>query len=63
MKNCILIGVAGGSGSGKITVANNLVNAFKAEDATLLEQDAYYRELTNMTLEEKAKVNFDHPIQ
>ena len=61
MKNCILIGVAGGSGSGKTTVANNLVNAFKAEDATLLEQDAYYRELTNMTLEEKAKVNFDHP--
>ncbi|MCF2613275.1 uridine kinase [Fusobacterium perfoetens] len=61
MKNCILIGVAGGSGSGKTTVANNLVKAFKAEDATLLEQDAYYRELTNMTLEEKAKVNFDHP--
>ncbi len=44
-----------------VTVANNLVKAFKAEDATLLEQDAYYRELTNMTLEEKAKVNFDHP--
>lgn len=61
MKNCILIGVAGGSGSGKTTVANNLVKAFKAEDATLLEQDAYYRELINMTLEEKAKVNFDHP--
>lgn len=61
MKNCILIGVAGGSGSGKTTVANNLVKAFKAEDATLVEQDAYYRELINMTLEEKAKVNFDHP--
>ncbi|WP_300329600.1 uridine kinase [Fusobacterium sp.] len=61
MKNCILIGVAGGSGSGKTTVANNLVKAFKAEDATLVEQDAYYKELTNMTLEEKAKVNFDHP--
>ena len=61
MKNCILIGVAGGSGSGKTTVAHNLVKAFKAEDATLVEQDAYYRDLTNMTLEEKAKVNFDHP--
>lgn len=33
MKNCILIGVAGGSGSGKTTVASNLVKAFKAEDA------------------------------
>ncbi len=61
MKDCILIGVAGGSGSGKTTVANNLVKAFKADDAALVEQDAYYKELTNMTLEEKAKVNFDHP--
>lgn len=61
MKNCILVGVAGGSGSGKTTVANNLVKAFESEVATLLEQDAYYRELTNMSLEEKAKVNFDHP--
>ncbi|MGY0394449.1 MULTISPECIES: uridine kinase [unclassified Fusobacterium] len=61
MRDCILIGVAGGSGSGKTTVANNLVKAFKADDAALVEQDAYYRELTNMTLEEKAKVNFDHP--
>ena len=59
MKNCILIGVAGGSG--KTTVASNLVKAFKAEDAVLVEQDAYYRELTNMSLEERAKVNFDHP--
>ncbi|MFR4520166.1 MAG: uridine kinase [Fusobacterium sp.] len=61
MKNCILIGVAGGSGSGKTTVANNLVKVFKSEVAVLLEQDAYYRELTNMTMEEKSKVNFDHP--
>ena len=45
MKNCILIGVAGGSGSGKTTVANNLVKVFKSEVAVLLEQDAYYREL------------------
>ncbi|MBC2851943.1 uridine kinase [Cetobacterium sp. 8H] len=61
MKNCILIGVAGGSGSGKTTVAHNLVKAFKSEDAVLVEQDAYYKELTNLTLEEKAAVNFDHP--
>ena len=61
MKNCILIGVAGGSGSGKTTVANNLVKAFKCEDVALIEQDAYYREFTNMTLDKKRKVNFDHP--
>lgn len=61
MKNCILIGVAGGSGSGKTTISHNLVKAFKSEDAVLVEQDAYYKELTNLTLEEKAAVNFDHP--
>lgn len=61
MKNCILIGVAGGSGSGKTTIAHNLVKAFKSEDAVLVEQDAYYKELTNLSLEEKAAVNFDHP--
>ncbi len=61
MKNCIFIGVAGGSGSGKTTVAHNLVKAFKSEDAVLVEQDAYYTELNHLTIEEKAKVNFDHP--
>lgn len=59
--DCILIGVAGGSGSGKTTVANNLVKAFNVDHAVLVEQDAYYRELVNMSIEEKAKVNFDHP--
>lgn len=61
MKNCIFIGVAGGSGSGKTTVAHNLVKAFKAEDAILVEQDAYYKELTGLPLEKRASVNFDHP--
>ena len=61
MKNCIFIGVAGGSGSGKTTIAHNLVKAFKSEDAVLVEQDAYYKELNHLTIEEKAKVNFDHP--
>ncbi|GLI58190.1 uridine kinase [Propionigenium maris DSM 9537] len=61
MKNCIFIGVAGGSGSGKTTIAHNLVKAFKSEDAVLVEQDAYYTELNHLTIEEKAKVNFDHP--
>lgn len=59
--NCIIIGVAGGSGSGKTTVANNLIKAFKAEDAVLVEQDAYYKEHSHMTFEERSKVNYDHP--
>ncbi len=60
-ENCIIIGVAGGSGSGKTTVAHNLIKTFKAEDAVLVEQDAYYKELIGLTLGERAKVNFDHP--
>lgn len=61
MKNCIFIGVAGGSGSGKTTIAHNLVKAFSKEDAVLVEQDAYYKEMKNYTLEERAAMNFDHP--
>lgn len=61
MNGCIFVGVAGGSGSGKTTVAQNLIKAFKAEDAVLVEQDAYYKELKELSIEERAKVNFDHP--
>lgn len=61
MKNCIVIGVAGGSGSGKTTIAHNLVEAFCKEEAILLEQDSYYKEILNLTTEEKALTNFDHP--
>lgn len=61
MKNCIIIGVAGGSGSGKTTVAKNLVKAFKSEDAVLVEQDAYYKELNELSIQERSSVNFDHP--
>lgn len=60
-ESCIIIGVAGGSGSGKTTVAHNLIKAFKSEDAVLVEQDAYYKELKELSIEERAKVNFDHP--
>lgn len=61
MKECIIIGVAGGSGSGKTTVANNLVKVFSREDAVLIEQDSYYRELSHLKFEERALTNFDHP--
>ena len=61
MKDCIIIGVAGGSGSGKTTVANNLVKVFSKEDAILIEQDSYYRELSHLAIDERALNNFDHP--
>jgi len=61
MKKCIFVGVAGGSGSGKTTVAYNLMNALSSRDAALIQQDSYYKEIKNKTLEERAKTNFDHP--
>ena len=61
MVDCILIGVAGGSGSGKTTIAHNLIKAFSKEDAVLVEQDAYYREVKNLKIDERAKMNYDQP--
>ena len=61
MRKCIFVGVAGGSGSGKTTIAHNLINAFSARDAALIQQDSYYKEIKNKTIEERAKTNFDHP--
>lgn len=60
-RNCIIIGVAGGSGSGKTTIAHKLLETFEAQDAILVEQDAYYKELHIESIDERAKMNFDHP--
>ena len=59
----MIIGVAGGSGSGKTTVARKLVESFP-EPGTLqlVCQDAYYRDQAQLTLEERQKINYDHPF-
>ena len=56
----IIIGIAGGSGSGKSTLAYNIQKAFP-EKSVLLCQDSYYKDLSNLTVEERGPVNFDHP--
>jgi uridine kinase len=56
-----VIGVAGGSGSGKTTVVNHIKNAVSNDSIAFLEHDAYYRDLLHLTFEERAKNNFDHP--
>ena len=56
-----LIGIAGGTGSGKTTVARRLYESLDLESAAFLDQDAYYRDLAHLTLEERQRVNFDHP--
>jgi uridine kinase len=57
----LVIGVAGGSGSGKTTVVNRIVEALKPGDATVLEHDRYYRDHPELRLEERAALNYDHP--
>ena len=56
----LVIGIAGGSGSGKTTVARVIEEAIIPE-SVLIDQDAYYKDLAHLVLEERKKVNFDHP--
>ncbi|TDT72295.1 uridine kinase [Hypnocyclicus thermotrophus] len=60
-KNCLFVGIAGGSGSGKTTVAQNLVSAFSPSDVVLISQDSYYRDNPDMSFDERSKLNYDHP--
>lgn len=57
----LLIGIAGGTGSGKSTIAKNLADAFPPGTAQIVDHDAYYKDLANIPFEERVKVNFDHP--
>ncbi len=56
----LFIGLAGGSGSGKTTVARQIDDAMSA-DSVLVDMDAYYADLAHLTLDERKQVNFDHP--
>lgn len=60
MNTPLVIGIAGGTASGKTTVARRIAEAL-GETATLLDQDSYYRDLSDLTVEERREVNFDHP--
>jgi len=57
----LTIGIAGGTASGKTTVARRLVERLAGHPIALLDQDAYYRDLSDMPLEERRGFNFDHP--
>jgi uridine kinase len=56
-----VIGVAGGTGSGKTSVARRIHESLHLGSAVFLDQDSYYRDLAHLTLEERTSVNFDHP--
>lgn len=57
----LIIGIAGGSGSGKTTVVKKIVQSLPNDSVALIPQDAYYFDNGHLTQEEKLKINFDHP--
>ncbi len=57
----VLIGIAGGTGSGKTSFARSIVRRIGADNAVLLSQDAYYVDPSNLPFEERTKINYDHP--
>ncbi len=57
----VVIGIAGGSGSGKTTVQRRVMERFGPGRIALLEHDAYYHDLSHLPLEDRARFNFDHP--
>ncbi|HEU0079468.1 MAG TPA: uridine kinase [Longimicrobiaceae bacterium] len=56
-----VIGIAGGTGSGKTTVARRIYDSLHLDSAVFLDHDSYYRELDHLPMEERRRVNFDHP--
>ena len=56
-----IIGIAGGTGSGKTTVVNSIIKALPPHYAAVIPLDSYYNDTTGMTPEERAAINFDHP--
>ena len=62
MKRPILIGITGGTGSGKSTVSKEIFKHIDREDITIIEQDSYYKDQSELSLEERIKTNYDHPF-
>ena len=57
----MIIGICGGTGSGKTTVANRILESVSRDEVIFLQQDSYYRNLDEMPLDFRQKINFDHP--
>ncbi|RZJ56359.1 MAG: uridine kinase [Flavobacterium sp.] len=57
----LIIGIAGGTGSGKTTVVHQIMNELPLTEVGIISQDSYYRENSNLSYEERSRINFDHP--
>jgi uridine kinase len=61
MKKGILIGIAGASGSGKTVIANSIIESLGSDKAVIIQEDSYYKDLSNIPYEQRVGRNFDHP--
>lgn len=57
----LILGIAGGTGSGKTTVVNQILNELPQDEVCVISQDSYYKATDNLTYKERTKINFDHP--
>ncbi|WP_419956085.1 uridine kinase [Neobacillus niacini] len=62
MRKPVVIGVAGGSGSGKTSVTKAIYDSFKGHSITMIQQDFYYKDQSDLPFEERLKTNYDHPL-
>lgn len=62
MTKPLVLGIAGGSGSGKSTVTQELIGRIGQDKVTLIEQDSYYKDQSQLPFEERMKTNYDHPL-
>ncbi|MBB6680989.1 uridine kinase [Aequorivita sp. 609] len=57
----LIIGIAGGTGCGKTTVVDQIVSELPEDEVCIISQDSYYHDTSHLTLDERTKINFDHP--
>lgn len=57
----LIIGITGGTGCGKTTVVNQIINELSGEDVSVVSQDSYYKDMSHLPYSERKKINFDHP--
>ncbi|HET8754055.1 MAG TPA: uridine kinase [Salinimicrobium sp.] len=57
----LIIGIAGGTGSGKTTVVNQIIDELQNDEVDVISQDSYYQDTSHLSYEQRTKINFDHP--